>query len=91
MFYLIPDPANFPNLGPDDEPEVAAPVLTEETKSLRSAYRQNLGETFTLVILMFHLYLIFNFTLKVQQIHVLRVDSMEPPVFPKLSIFFCLF
>ena len=57
IFYLLTDPANFPNLGPDDEPEVAAPVLTEETKSLRSAYRQNLGETFTLVN--FQLKLIF--------------------------------
>ena len=36
-------------MGPDDEPEVAAPVLTEETKSLRSAYRKSSGETFKLV------------------------------------------
>ena len=46
---FLPDPANCPNRGADDEPELAAPVLTEETKSLRSAYRETTGESFKLV------------------------------------------
>jgi hypothetical protein len=49
LILFFPDPASYPELGPDEEPDVASPVLTEETKSIRSAYRQNLGEAFTLM------------------------------------------
>ena len=46
---MFSDPSNFPNLGDDEDPQHAAPVLTEETKSLRSAYRKTSGESFNLV------------------------------------------
>lgn len=45
---IVIDPLEFPQLGENDLPDVAPPVLTEETKSLRSAYRKPHGDDFRL-------------------------------------------
>ena len=40
------DPAKFPELGPGELPDVAAPVFTEETRALRAQYSKQRGESF---------------------------------------------
>ena len=46
--FFVTDPRNFPELGEGELPDVAPPVLTQETNSLRSAYRKKAGDNFKL-------------------------------------------
>ena len=47
-FYCFADPNDYPGLKEGELPDVASPVLTQETKSHRSAYRKTAGDNFRL-------------------------------------------